>query len=224
MTTPLGSTTSSESLYSSLGLSSSKSSKQQTLGQQDFLKLMTVQIQNQDPLKPMENTEFFSQIAQFSTVSGIEKLQGSFSTLANQLTSSQSLQAAALIGRDVLTPSKVGVLYDTGLEGAIDVPSSGAVKLEVRDADGALVRTLNLGTQPAGQISFNWDGIGANGAALPPGRYQIAATVQGAGTAAIAAKTYALDRVASVSTGASGLSVQMLNLGEVAFGDVTRIQ
>ena len=207
MTTPLGSTTSSESLYSSLGLSSSQSSKQQTLGQQDFLKLMTVQIQNQDPLKPMENTEFFSQIAQFSTVSGIEKLQ-----------------AAALIGRDVLTPSKVGVLYDTGLEGAIDVPSSGAVKLEVRDADGALVRTLNLGTQPAGQISFNWDGIGANGTALPPGLYQIAATVQGAGTAAIAASTYALDRVASVSTGASGLSVQMLNLGEVAFGDVTRIQ
>jgi flagellar basal-body rod modification protein FlgD len=193
------------------------------LGQDDFLKLMTVQVQNQDPLKPMENTEFFSQIAQFSTVSGIEKLQGSFSDLASQLSSSQSLQAASLIGHDVLVQSDVGVLYNSGMDGAVDVPSSGDVHLEVRDGNGVLVRTLDLGTQPAGQLAFNWDGTDSDGAALPQGLYKIAATVQ-SGSSSTAAATYALDQVSSVSLKGGSLNVDMLNLGEVAFTDVSRIQ
>ena len=224
MTTPVSNTT-SDSIYAALGMSSSTSAttKKQTLGQDDFLKLMTVQIQNQDPMKPMENTEFFSQIAQFSTVSGIEKLQTSFSDLATQLSSAQSLQASALIGHDVLVPSSVGVLYDSGMNGAVDVPSSGDVRLEIRDASGVLVRTLDLGTQPAGQLAFNWDGTDSDGGALEQGLYKISATV-GSGGKSTAATTYALDRVNSVSMGSDGLSVEMLNLGEVAFSDVNRIQ
>ncbi|MDB5967595.1 MAG: flagellar hook assembly protein FlgD [Hydrocarboniphaga sp.] len=221
MTTPVSS---NDSIYSALGLGSSTTSTKQSLGQDDFLKLMTVQIQNQDPMKPMENTEFFSQIAQFSTVSGIDKLQGSFSDLATQLSSSQSLQAAALIGHDVLVPSSVGVLYDTGMGGAVDVPSSGDVRLEVRDGSGVLVRTLDLGTQPAGQVAFRWDGTDSDGDALSQGLYKISATVQ-SGSASTAATTYALDQVGSVSIGSSGgLNIEMVNLGEVAFSDVTRIQ
>lgn len=220
MTTPVSS---NDSIYSALGLGATAATRQQSLGQDDFLKLMTVQIQNQDPMKPMENTEFFSQIAQFSTVSGIEKLQGSFSDLAAQLSSSQSLQAASLIGHDVLVPSSVGVLYDTGMGGAVDVPSSGDVHLEVRDGDGVLVRTLDLGTQPVGQLAFAWDGTDSDGAALSRGLYRISATVQSGG-ASTAATTYALDQVSSVSLGSSGLNVEMLNLGEVAFSDVSRIQ
>ena len=223
MTTPVASSSSNDSVYSALGLGSSTGSSKKTLGQDDFLKLMTVQIQNQDPLKPMENTEFFSQIAQFSTVSGIEKLQGSFSDLATQLSSSQSLQAASLIGHDVLVQSDVGVLYDSGMSGAVDVPSSGDVHLEVRDGNGVLVRTLDLGTQPVGQLAFNWDGSDSDGAALPQGLYKISATVQ-SGSTATAATTYALDQVSSVSLNGSGLNVEMLNLGEVAFTDVSRIQ
>lgn len=219
------SNTTSDSIYAALGMSSSttETSKKKTLGQDDFLKLMTVQIQNQDPMKPMENTEFFSQIAQFSTVSGIEKLQGSFSDLATQLSSAQSLQASTLIGHDVLVPSGVGVLYGTGMSGAVDVPSSGDVRLEIRDGSGVLVRTLDLGTQPAGQLSFNWDGTDSDGGALDQGLYKISATV-GSGSTTTAAATYALDRVNSVSMGSSGLNVEMLNLGEVAFSDVSRIQ
>ena len=148
--------------YSALGLTAnSGASKKKTLGQDDFLKLMTTQIQNQDPLKPMENTEFFSQIAQFSTVSGIEKLQGSFSDLATQLTSSQALDASSLIGRNVLVPSSVGVLDADGLAGAIDVPGSGTAQIQIRDGNGVLVRTLDLGSQPAGQLAFEWNGTDA---------------------------------------------------------------
>ena len=219
----VSSTTGSESLYSSLGLGTTTATKDKTLGQDDFLKLMTVQIQNQDPLKPMENTEFFSQIAQFSTVSGLEKLQTSFSGLATQLTSSQSLEAASLIGHDVLVESGIGVLGDSGLNGAIDVPSSGNVTLEIRDASGALVRSIDLGTQQAGQLAFNWNGTDASGQAVEQGLYRISATVQGNGSST-AATTYALDRVGSVALGASGLNVELASLGELPFSDVIRIQ
>ena len=221
-TNAVGSSTSD--LYSSLGLSSSATSKSSSLDQQDFLKLMTVQIQNQDPLKPMENTEFFSQIAQFSTVSGIDKLQTAFSSLATQLSSSQSLQAAALIGRDVLVKSGVGVLGDNGLSGALDIPSSGSVNLQIRDASGAVVRTLDLGTQSAGQLAFNWNGTDAQGAALPNGLYQISATVSGSGGSSVAATTYAVDQVSSVALGSDGLNVELAALGELPFSGVLRIQ
>jgi len=209
--------------YSNLGLTQQASAKSERLGQEDFLKLMTVQVQNQDPLKPMENTEFFSQIAQFSTVSGIEALQGSFSDLATQLTSSQSLQAASLIGRDVLVKSPVAALGDAGLSGAIDVPQSGSVRLEIRDSAGSLVRSIDLGSQASGQLAFTWNGADAAGEAMPPGLYQISATVQGGGVSK-AADTYALDRVDSVALGSNGLDVALAHLGEVAFSDVTRIQ
>jgi len=215
--------TSMDNPYSSLGLTSQATTKSEKLGQEDFLKLMTVQVQNQDPLKPMENTEFFSQIAQFSTVSGIEALQGSFSDLATQLTSSQSLQAASLIGHDVLVKSNVAALGDAGLSGAIDVPESGAVRLEIRDSAGSLVRSIDLGPQGSGQLAFTWNGADAAGEALPQGLYQISATVQGAGVSK-AADTYALDRVDSVALGSTGLDVALTHLGEVAFSDVTRIQ
>ena len=221
-TNPVGS--SASDYYSSLGLSSTASGKSSSLDQQDFLKLMTVQIQNQDPLKPMENTEFFSQIAQFSTVSGIDKLQTAFSSLATQLSSSQSLQAAALIGRDVLVESGVGVLGDQGLSGALDIPSSGRVNLQIRDASGAVVRTIDLGTQSAGQLAFNWNGTDAQGNALPGGLYRISATVSGSGGASVAATTYAVDQVSSVALGSDGLDVELAALGELPFSDVLRIQ
>eukprot|EP00456_Euglypha_rotunda_P013435 TRINITY_DN1402_c0_g1_i14.p1 TRINITY_DN1402_c0_g1~~TRINITY_DN1402_c0_g1_i14.p1 ORF type:complete len:224 (-),score=74.95 TRINITY_DN1402_c0_g1_i14:183-854(-) len=221
-TNAVGSSTSD--YYSSLGLSSTASSKSSSLDQQDFLKLMTVQIQNQDPLKPMENTEFFSQIAQFSTVSGIDKLQTAFSSLATQLSSSQSLQAASLIGRDVLVESSVGVLGDNGLSGALDIPSSGSVNLQIRDASGAVVRTIDLGTQSAGQLAFNWNGTDAQGEALPNGLYRISATVSGSGGSSVAATTYAVDQVSSVALGSDGLNVELASLGELPFSGVLRIQ
>lgn len=224
MTTAVNGATGTDNLFSTLGLTQKPSTQSNALDQQDFLKLMTVQMQNQDPLKPMENTEFFSQIAQFSTVSGIGKLQDSFSTLAGQLTSNQSLQAAALIGHDVLVASDAGVLGADGMRGAIDVPQSGRVRLEIRDTAGALVRTLDLGTQSAGQIEFKWNGTDAGGEELPEGLYKISASVQGSGTA-VAATTYALDQVRSVSLDqSSGLYVDLGALGEQSFSSVIRIQ
>ena len=88
--------------YSNLGLALQSSDKKRTeLGQDAFLKLMTAQMQHQDPFKPMESGEFLGQIAQFSTVSGIQAMQESLAGLSTALTSNQTLQAANLVGRGV---------------------------------------------------------------------------------------------------------------------------
>src|SRR3569623_2873173 len=122
----------------------------QSLSQTDFLKLMTSQLQNQDPLKPLDNSEFVSQMAQFSTVSGIQALQNSFSTLATSLSPGQALQAASLVGHTVLTPSTTASLSAGGtMSLGVDAPASGDVIVNVTDASGQLVRRIDLGTQAA---------------------------------------------------------------------------
>jgi len=119
----------SSSLYSSLGLTSSTpvassgssaasaatSAASTAVNEQDFLQLMTTQLQDQDPLNPVSNADFFSQIAQFSTVSGINQLNSSFSALSTQLSSSQSLQAANLIGHGVLVPGSTVQMSGSGM-------------------------------------------------------------------------------------------------------------
>lgn len=210
--------------YSDLGLSLKTADKKaESLGQADFLKLMTTQLQNQDPLKPLESNEFLGQIAQFSTVSGIQGLQDSFTSLSSSLTSSQSLQASGLVGHGVLYPSKTGYLDgEAGLSGGVDVPSGGQVAVEIVDASGAVVRRLDYGTQPAGTSYFNWDGKDAGGNTLPSGSHGIRATITRNG-ATESATTLAAGLVQSVSLGSNGLSLNLAGLGAVPFGSVRQI-
>ncbi|WP_439640661.1 flagellar hook assembly protein FlgD [Nevskia sp.] len=219
MTTAVGSNP-----YSDLGLSLKTADKKaESLGQADFLKLMTTQLQNQDPLKPLESNEFLGQIAQFSTVSGIQGLQDSFTSLSSSLTSSQSLQASGLVGHGVLYPSKTGYLDgEAGLSGGVDVPSGGQVAVEIVDASGAVVRRLDYGAQPAGTSYFNWDGKDAGGNTLPSGSYGIRATITRNG-ASESATTLAAGLVQSVSLGSNGLSLNLAGLGAVPFGNVRQI-
>ncbi|MEE8320249.1 MAG: flagellar hook assembly protein FlgD [Gammaproteobacteria bacterium] len=145
------------------------------LGQDEFLKLMITQIQHQDPLSPMESGEFLSQLAQFGTVNGITELQSSFSTLANSLQSNQALQASTMVGRNVLASGNIAVLDDSGsVNGAVDLSAAtGSLMLKVTDSAGQVVRTMNLGTQGAGLIHFNWDGLDNDGEVMPAGNYVI---------------------------------------------------
>lgn len=149
------------------------------LGQEDFLELMIAQFQNQDPFKPMENGDFLGQLAQFGTVSGIEELNGSFAGLQASLQSEQMLKAATLVGRQVLAVSDSGYVAEGGhLSGAVELGSSAAgVQVEITDANGELVRRLDLGPQPAGLVRFEWDGRDAEQAAVASGEYAISARV-----------------------------------------------
>ena len=195
------------------------------LNQEAFLELMIAQFRNQDPFKPMENGEFLGQLAQFGTVTGIEELQQSVGTLATSLYSDQALQASGLIDRNVLVPGDTGVLSaQTNLAGAVELPAStGSLAIQVKDASGALVRRIDLGTQQAGLVRFEWDGLNASGERMPSGSYQLEAISAAAGVNE-QVPVLIEARVDSVTLGnAGGVLLNLEGLGEQALADVRRI-
>lgn len=134
------------------------------------------------------------------------------------------LQGANLVGRSVLVPSEEGYLPADGeLQAAAYVPSSGQVVVDVVDASGQVVRTLDLGTQPAGFARFSWDGTTASGERLAAGTYTLdARLVQGGAQQSLA--TLAVGRVQSVATSTShGLVLELLGLAPTALADVQQI-
>lgn len=199
------------------------------MGQQDFLHLMTTQLQNQDPFKPMESGDFLAQIAQFSTVDGIGKLQESFATLSGSLQSNQALQAAGLINREVLVPSNAGVFFggENGeMLGALELDNGAdAVTLLIKDNAGQTIRTINMGEEKAGRVNFAWDGKNDKGEMMAPGTYKFeaVATVQGK---KIGVETLASAPVQSVSLGKSqsDMNLNLVGLGERKFSTVRDIR
>jgi len=163
------------------GLSSSRLDQDKkadkSMGQDAFLELMITQLKHQDPMNPMENGEFLSQMAQFGTVNGIGELQKSFASLATSLQSSQALQASTMVGRQVEIESpKLKLVDGANAPFAIDVPApAGAIRIGIQDATGQTVRTLNLGQTDVGTHDFSWDGLDAQGKRLPAGQYTLKA-------------------------------------------------
>lgn len=219
-------TTAVSNHYESLGLAqASQRVKKTEIGQDDFLKLMTTQLQAQDPFKPMDSSQFLGQIAQFSQVSGLQSLNTAFADLAGSLNANQTLQGASLVGREVLVPGETLSLDGSGeVGGAVDLPRSGWLSLEISDASGQLVRRIDAGDQPAGLGEFRWDGLDSAGQRLPAGQYQLRASLAGSDGSALAASTFVAGTVRAVQPGATGLQLQVTGLGSVALADVTRIQ
>lgn len=148
------------------------------LGQDEFLKLMLSQMKHQDPFKPMENGEFIGQMAQFSTVSGIEQMQAALENLADTYGSSQTLEASRLVGQEVLVEGSsisLDVEADAGGRFELDV-SSGNVQLDITDGQGVTVRHMDLGEFPAGRHDFLWDGLDDAGNRMAEGSYTVGIT------------------------------------------------
>ncbi len=147
------------------------------LGKNEFLNLLVAQLNNQNPLEPQGNGEFIAQLAQFSQVEGIEKLNTSMGSLLSGYQSSQALQASSLVGRKVIVPTDKAVV-DTAetFKGSLVLPvTSSNVYVNIYDSAGASVGRVNLGQQAAGSVSFMWDGKDASGNVLPPGAYKFEA-------------------------------------------------
>jgi len=174
---------STNSVFASAGLRTYEDTNQAVgrsqgdLGQEDFLDLMVAQLRNQDPMKPMDNGDFLGQMAQFGTVSGIDELQKSFESFSSSISSGQALQAANLIGHQVLAETDVGSLAEGGtIEGIISIPSSSpSVSVSVYNEAGQVVRQVDLGSRSSGDVTFSWDGTDNNGNAMPAGSYRISA-------------------------------------------------
>ena len=219
----------SNNIYTQLGLNTP--TEQQTrnndeLGQAEFLELMTAQLQYQDPLKPMENGDFLGQMAQFGTVSGINDLNTTFSSMSASFQSNQALQASTLVGRRVMIPSQSAFLADgQPVKAAVDLeqPASGVV-FTVTNTAGQLVHRQELGIQQAGLVDFDWDGLDSDGNSLPAGEYRIAAEVK-RGNDVSSGKTFTVVDVESVTLGVGGqdLTLSVSGLGDINMSQVRKI-
>lgn len=132
-----------------------------SLGQEDFLKLMTTQLQNQDPFAPMENAEFIAQMAQFSTVTGITEMGQTLKGLSSQLSEFRIATATNMLGNSVLVPGTKAYPDNEGsVYGVVDLPSaSGATNVVFKSMQGEILHVEDLGAQASGLTGFEWKDI-----------------------------------------------------------------
>ncbi len=216
-----------QEVYNNLGLSNQNTVKVEETKQDQFMKLMIAQLQNQDPFEPQENGEFLSQLAQFDTATGIKDLQNSFSSFTNTMQSNSALQASTLVGHSVLIPGGETYLQGAdGVMGSVDLSASTTnLKIEVKDSAGQLIKTISLGQKQSGDVRFEWDGIDESGNLMPPGKYSFSATSK-VGGSNVAQPLSMAAKVESVSIGQSGqgLKLNLLGIGQVDFASVSEIR
>ena len=152
------------SILNKLGINSNEEvtkTKKDSLGQADFLKLMTTQLQNQDPFAPMDNGDFIAQMAQFSTVTGITEINNNLTNIGSKLEPNRIATAAQFLGHSVLVPGKIVSPDENGeIHGVIDLPAGSTdVGLTFTNKRGEVVKTISLGSQDKGLVGFSWTDI-----------------------------------------------------------------
>lgn len=214
---------SSANPFSALGLTREvPDQKKQELGQEDFLRLLLAQVQNQNPLEPQSNGEFLAQMAQFSTVDGVQALNQGFAELGERLAGEQTLSAASLLGRDVLVEAQ-GRYSDAGIAGSVqlDRPAE-RVAIEVVDGSGRTVRRLSFDGSAGGEIAFAWDGRDAEGEMLPAADYRLVASAQRPGGSEQLA-TWLAAPVRAVTRDGNSVQLELEGLPATPLSDIRRI-
>ncbi len=203
--------------YAALNGTAAATPTQNEAGSADrFLKLLVTQMQNQDPLNPMDNAQITSQMAQINTVNGIETLNGTVKNLNTQFMQMQALQGATLVGRDItLQGNRLAVAGGQAQGGFELAGSADQVKVEVLNAAGRVIDTVQLGAQAAGRHGFEWPAADlADGTEL---RFRITAT---SGAQTVPTTLLMRDMVQAVTTAGGSLVLQTQHSGDVAYADV----
>jgi flagellar basal-body rod modification protein FlgD len=207
---------------SSSTLSNATSAAGQTSAQEQsdrFMKLLVAQLNNQDPLNPMDNAEMTSQMAQINTVSGIQTLNESVKSLSDQFTSMQLLQATSMIGREVLTPGNTVSVHSGVGKGALSLPANAdKVTVQVRSPSGQLLDTIELGAKATGRHSFEWNASGYTGSGAPT--FTVSASNGGK---AVSATTLRRDTITGVDNAASGVSLALRSGGTAPHSSIQAI-
>jgi flagellar basal-body rod modification protein FlgD len=191
--------------------------------QDRFLKLLTTQLKNQDPLNPLDNAQVTSQLAQISTVSGIEKLNATLQTLLQDSLDTQTTQAASLVGHAVLVPGGGLQLASSAGVGGIELAGAAdEVTVTISDANGLPMKTLALGALAAGVHNFSWDGKTDSGAQAADGNYQVAIAAKQGGEK-VEATALNLAMVRSVIRTSQGFSLDLGTLGAFTMDEVKQI-
>jgi len=208
------------SALSSLARATTASTSTTQSDQMQFLTLLTTQLKNQDPMNPLENAELTSQLAQLSTVDGIERLN----KLVQSLIGTQEVaDSAALIGHGVLVAGKGLTLTDAGAIGGFDLNAAAdSVVLEVLDASGRVVNTIEFSNMDAGSHNYFWDGTAADGTAAATGKYSVRVSASFNGSP-VGVSALEFGTVSSVIRGASSTDLQVGSLGIYQLDDIKQI-
>lgn len=197
------------------------------LNQEDFFALLTQQLTMQDPFKPVSNDQMIAQMASFSTVDGISKLNDEIVNLNTVMTSSQALQASTLIGQKVLVPSPEAFISEEELaiKGVVTINTpSDEVNIRIENEKGEVIDTFDIDANQIGNNEFTWNGINSNGETVPPGNYVVKATGSYEDeNFELSVATFA--HVTSVSLGSpqSGSVLNLRGMGGISLSDVLAI-
>lgn len=195
------------------------------LGQDVFLKLMVTQLSNQNPLDPLDNTEFVAQLAQFSSVEGIDKLNTTMEAMSANFQSSQAIQASSLVGRSVIVETDSAYLANNGqISGSVQVPyQTDSMTMNIYNSSGALVRSAILGGAEQGDVNFTWDGTDDAGNAQSADNYRFE-FIGAYGEDSLQLATQMNANVDSVTIGPAGtLTLNLAGIGPVPLSSVTDI-
>lgn len=207
------------------GAATSIKSKNDAENPQDrFLKLLVTQMKNQDPLKPLDNAEVTSQLAQISTVSGIDKLNTTLQQLVSSAEDSRSVEALGMIGHSAFVPGKSIALEGDGAIAGISLPQAvDQLNITIMDSSGIAVRKMELGVQPAGVSTIAWDGMTDSGSKAADGDYTFTVTAQQNGKD-VKVDTLSFGLVQSVTPGENDTLLDMGDvLGMVSLSDVKQV-
>lgn len=208
---------------SSSTASSGKSTTDAAASQDRFLKLFVAQLNNQDPMNPMDNAQMTSQMAQISTVSGLESVNQSIKALSDNQSASQSLLATLMIGRYALIPGNEVSLSGGAAKAVVDFPQSASdAVVTIKNAAGVVVNEVKLGAQTAGQLTFGWDGKNEAGVQQPDGQYSISIKAVN-GSVAVDAKILNPVRISSVAIDKGVSSLVLENGKRMSMSDVTQL-
>ena len=217
-------------ILNKLGINSSEKSNvpkaKDQLGQEDFLKLMTTQLQNQDPFAPMENGEFIAQMAQFSTVTGITSMDESLKNVAAKLGETRIATAANMLGHSVLVPGKIARAEDDGsVNGVIDLPSASTnVNVVFKSQNGEIIDTINLGNQSSGLVGFAWHGAPKDMIENDEPIFVEAYANSGKGMEGVSSSIFAEVLSSSAGDGDSGVMLDVRDYGTISANEVIKFR
>jgi len=215
-------TATSSATTAALGAPASSSSAAATdanVAQDRFLKLLVAQLNNQDPMNPMDNAQMTSQMAQINTVTGIQQVNETLKSMGAQFTSLQVLQGSSMVGHDVWLDSNTLTSNAGVASGAVDLAGRAeAVKVEILSPGGQVLDTLNLGALEAGRHTFDWNSSGYQGSGAPS--FRVSATLGGN---PIGSSSLARDKVVSVGSDNGAMTVQLQGRSAVAYDRIKAI-
>lgn len=213
----------SSDLLATMNPSAKSAASTAEAAQDKFMTLLVTQMRNQDPLNPMDNAQVTSQLAQLSTVTGIDKVNATLESMMGSFQTNQAVQAAGMIGHGVFAPgNNVTLASGKALFGIELADPADKVQVTIRNASGVAVHSMDLGSLESGVHPFTWDGKTDSGATADDGNYTMEITAMRGGQKSVAT-ALAFGQVASVASGAQGVKLSVTGIGDIGLADVRQI-